>query len=66
MVQIETKEGVENAEKIAAVDGVDVLFIGPYDLSMSLGYPTPNPDPHPDIEKIIQNILSVTHKAGKK
>ncbi len=33
MVQIETGEAVANAEAIASVDGVDMLFIGPYDLS---------------------------------
>jgi 2-keto-3-deoxy-L-rhamnonate aldolase RhmA len=39
IVQIETAEAVENAERIAAVDGVDVLFIGPLDLSVNLGVP---------------------------
>ena len=34
--QIETKEAVGNIEEIAAVDGVDMLFIGPYDLSGSI------------------------------
>lgn len=29
VVQIESRQGVENVEKIAAVDGIDVLFIGP-------------------------------------
>jgi len=86
MIQIETKEGVQNVDAIAAVDGigelytllvhcqhdltaplvVDCLFIGPYDLSLSLGYPPPSPDPHPDVEVIIQDILKVAHKAGKK
>lgn len=37
IVQIETETGVENAEEIAAVDGVDALFVGPSDLSTSLG-----------------------------
>jgi 4-hydroxy-2-oxoheptanedioate aldolase len=37
VVQIETREAVENVEAIAAVDGVDVLFIGPSDLSHSYG-----------------------------
>lgn len=32
MVQIETKEALEAVEEIAAVEGVDVLFIGPFDL----------------------------------
>lgn len=39
VVQIESVAGVENVETIAAVPGVDVLFIGPLDLSISLGRP---------------------------
>ncbi|KAF8960435.1 Pyruvate/Phosphoenolpyruvate kinase-like domain-containing protein [Flammula alnicola] len=66
MVQIENKEAVENVHEIASVEGVDVLFIGPYDLSISLGYPKPSPDPHPDIEKVIQKILHAAHGSGKK
>jgi len=66
MVQIETKAGVQNVEKIAAVEGIDALFIGPYDLSMSLGYPPPSPDPHPEVEQVIQRILNAAHSAGKK
>jgi len=38
-VQIETAAGVRHVEEIAAVPGVDVLFIGPRDLSISLGHP---------------------------
>jgi 4-hydroxy-2-oxoheptanedioate aldolase len=45
---------------------LDVLFIGPYDLSISLGYPPPSPDPHPYIEQVIQKILNEAHDAGKK
>lgn len=37
VVQIETPEAVQNAESIAAVDGVDVLFIGPLDLTTNMG-----------------------------
>ena len=37
IVQIETPAGIENLDAIAAVDGVDVLFAGPADLSASLG-----------------------------
>jgi 4-hydroxy-2-oxoheptanedioate aldolase len=37
VMQIETAEAVANADAIAAVEGVDVLFTGPLDLSMSLG-----------------------------
>ncbi|THU86303.1 Phosphoenolpyruvate/pyruvate domain-containing protein [Dendrothele bispora CBS 962.96] len=66
MVQIETKEGVENMEGIIGVEGIDGIFIGPYDLSIALGYPPPSPDLHPEVEKIVQRILQVCHKAGKK
>ncbi|KAG1808920.1 Pyruvate/Phosphoenolpyruvate kinase-like domain-containing protein [Suillus subaureus] len=66
MIQIETKEGVKNVDAIAAVDGIDCLFIGPYDLSLCLGYPPPSPDPHPDVETVIQYILKAAHKEGKK
>src|SRR5260370_38717645 len=37
--QIETAEGAENADKIAAVDGIDCLWIAHFDLSGSLGIP---------------------------
>lgn len=37
ILQIEGKEGADNIEEIIQVKGIDVLFIGPYDLSQSLG-----------------------------
>lgn len=40
IVQVETREAVENIEEIAGVEGVDVLFIGPRDLSTNLGTPS--------------------------
>ena len=39
VVQIETEEAVNSIDAIAAIDGVDVLFIGPLDLSVNLGIP---------------------------
>lgn len=39
IAQIETKLAVDNAEAIAATDGIDALLIGPNDLSLSLGIP---------------------------
>jgi 4-hydroxy-2-oxoheptanedioate aldolase len=38
-IQIETKEGLADCEAIAAIDGVDLLFVGPSDLSQHLGHP---------------------------
>jgi 2-keto-3-deoxy-L-rhamnonate aldolase RhmA len=39
VIQIESERAVENADAIAAVDGVDVLFVGPSDLTFSMGIP---------------------------
>lgn len=39
IAQIETKQAVDNVDQIAAVEGIDVLLIGPNDLSISLGIP---------------------------
>ena len=39
IVQIETKQGVDHVADIAAVGGVDILFVGPLDLTTSLGVP---------------------------
>ncbi len=46
VVQIETPTAVENVDQIAAVDGVDVLFIGPLDLSTALGIQGQYSNPH--------------------
>ncbi len=39
IVHVEGVEGLENLSEIVAVDGLDVIFLGPYDLSQSLGIP---------------------------
>lgn len=51
LVQLETGEAVGRLEEIAAVDGVDGLFIGPSDLAASLGYIGKNA--HPDVRAMI-------------
>ncbi|KAJ5729724.1 uncharacterized protein N7483_004232 [Penicillium malachiteum] len=61
-VQIESRAGVENVEKIAAVPGIDVLFIGPFDLSKMMRV-TRGGDEH---EAAIKRILDATHAFGKK
>lgn len=45
IVQIETYEAVEKVDEIAKVDGVDVLFVGPLDLSVNMGIPQKYDDP---------------------
>ncbi len=63
IVQIETVEAVENAASIAAVDGVDVLFVGPLDLSVNLG--VAGQLAHPDFRAAIQKVIASAHAAGK-
>ena len=54
IAQIETVTGIKNIEAIAAVSGIDVLLVGPYDLSVSLGIPGnfTSPDLHEAIRKV--------------
>jgi 4-hydroxy-2-oxoheptanedioate aldolase len=62
-VQIETAEGVAAAAEIAAVDGVDGVFVGPSDLAASmglLGQPS-----HPDVEAAVLRAFSAAAAAGK-
>jgi 2-keto-3-deoxy-L-rhamnonate aldolase RhmA len=61
--QIETAEGVENADKIAAVDGVDCLWIGHFDLSVSLGIP--GQFDHPTFLKAVERTIDATKKHKK-
>jgi 4-hydroxy-2-oxoheptanedioate aldolase len=63
ILQVESAEGVRNAAAIAAVDGVDAVFIGPADLSISLGHPG-NPG-HPDVQDAIRKSLEACKAAGK-
>ena len=45
LIHIEGVEGLENLEEIISVPGLDVIFLGPYDLSQSLGIPGQVNDP---------------------
>ncbi len=63
MVQIETGLAVQNASDIAAVDGVDALFVGPSDLSASLGH-FMQPQ-HPDVQAAIAHVVEAGRERGK-
>lgn len=63
IAQIETAAGVENAEAIAAVDGIDVLWIGHFDLTNSLGIPAQFD--HPRFKESVQIVLDACQKHGK-
>ncbi len=63
IVQIESAAGVAAAAEIAAVDGVDCLFIGPSDLAAGLGhFGKPN---HPGVQAAIASVLAAARAAGK-
>jgi 2-keto-3-deoxy-L-rhamnonate aldolase RhmA len=61
--QIETAEGVENADAIAAIDGVDCLWVGHFDLSSSLGIP--GEFDHPKFLGAIETVVAATRKHNK-
>lgn len=63
MLQIETKEAVDAVDEIAMVEGVDCLFIGPFDLAGSLGY-LGEPD-HKETMAAIRKITKAARAAGK-
>jgi 2-keto-3-deoxy-L-rhamnonate aldolase RhmA len=63
VVQIETAAAVDHVDEIAAVDGVDVLFVGPMDLSISLGIA--RQWDHPAFSSAVNKVVSACRKAGK-
>ena len=58
--QIEDMEGINNAEAIARVEGVDIGFLGPTDLAFSMGVEAG----HPDHEEALQRFREGCQKAG--
>jgi 4-hydroxy-2-oxoheptanedioate aldolase len=63
IVQIETQAAVGNLDEIAAVEGVDVLFVGPLDLSVSLG--VPGQFDHAAVQEALAKVVAASRKAGK-
>lgn len=63
LVQVETREALDHLDEIVAVDGVDGVFIGPADLSASLGHPG---DPgHPEVRGAIDDAVRRIRAGGK-
>ncbi|GAA3706691.1 HpcH/HpaI aldolase family protein [Streptomyces tremellae] len=62
LVQVETAEAVANASGIAAVDGVDGVFVGPSDLAASMGLL--GQQTHPDVEAAVRGALADIRAAG--
>jgi len=62
IISIETKESVSNLDEILSVPGIDAVFVGPNDLSMTLGYP--GEMDNPVVVSTIKQIFEKTLKAG--
>ncbi|MDR2920034.1 MAG: aldolase [Tannerella sp.] len=63
IIQIEGLEAIDNFDKIIEVKGVDILFIGPYDLSQSMG--VPGEIDHPKVVEKITELILKANKANK-
>ena len=63
IVQVESPSAVEHASEIAAIDGVDVLFVGPTDLSHSMGIPGQFDDP--SFLAALRTVVAATEASGK-
>lgn len=61
-IQIENAEGLGEVEKIAAVPGIDILFVGPADLSQSLGIP--GDWENPSLWHAFERVASAARNAG--
>ncbi len=62
-VQLEEAEAIENIDEILQVEGVDVFFVGPSDLSQSLGYP--GRSDVPEVREVINSAFARIKSAGK-
>lgn len=63
IVQIETSQALSVLPEIAAVEGVDAVFIGPSDLGASIGYP--GQPSHPDVVKTVCDAIEQVRAIGK-
>lgn len=63
ILQIESVKGVENAAEILSVPGVDMVFLGPIDLSISLGLGM-FPGDNPTFKEAINHVLKIAKKQG--
>ncbi len=62
ILQLEGQQALDNVESILAVSGIDVVFIGPYDLSQSLGYP--GEVEHPEVVRAVTSIVQQCRARG--
>ena len=60
---VETAEGIRNVDEIAAVDGVDVVWLGHFDLTNSMGIP--EQFDHPDYLAAVDKLVAAAKRNGK-
>ena len=63
IIHIEGMEGINNLEEIVQVDGIDVIFLGPYDLSQSCG--VPGDVNNPKVVDAMKGAVETARKYGK-
>jgi 4-hydroxy-2-oxoheptanedioate aldolase len=63
LVLVESREALDQIEAIAAVEGVDGIFVGPADLAAGLGHP--GEQMHPEVQSAIEDALRRIRAAGK-
>jgi 4-hydroxy-2-oxoheptanedioate aldolase len=63
VIQLEGTEAIKNIDGILEVDGIDIIFIGPYDLSQSMGLP--GRTDHPDVIRAMRKIVDKAAAKGR-
>lgn len=66
IVQIETADGMKNIDEIASVEGLDMLFVGPSDLGLSLGREPRMDQTDQVVTAAIDKVLETAHRRGLK
>lgn len=60
---LETREALDDLDAIASVPGVDALYLGPFDLCLSLGL-NPMQQPFPEIEVVMERMVALGRETG--
>lgn len=63
IVQVETRQAVEHAAEILEVPEIDLVFVGPTDMSSALG--RPGETTHPEVQQVLQSLGKTIRDAGK-